>query len=542
MSDAHNQEACHPQILALQAEVAEWRQIATLAQEANQAKSRYLAHFSHEIRTPLHIILGLSQRIEEQASAHIRQQLGTRLSTIRAAGEHLMELVSGMLDLARIEAGQCRLNQLPMDPALLLQDVANWFQEEARKRGNRVETACDAKIGLVMSDPLRLRQILLNLLGNANRFTEQGEISARLQRLEQATDQVHLLFTVEDTGSGIPAERMQGLFDPFVSGDDQSVEAGAGLGLAICKILVEQMGGTIQVASLPGEGSRFSFTLLCPIARALPEMTGRSPATIVPIRPRTILFIEDDPMSHDMLVELLREDGHQVVVPKTGQDPLEIIHTQSVDLVLTDLHMPDRDGFSIIRAIRALPDLHLSNLPILVLTADALPEHHQTALRSGANLLLTKPIHLNRLREALANPFHHKDDGILQNDSNTFLEPLIDTRILDQTLFSLGHDRFLEICQKFPKIAEEALQTLHAVLSQQDHATLAHVAHRLAGSAAHLGLLQLAQLAEHLAQEIRQRQAMPERSDARIRDLSHAIHLAHAALQQWMATINVTRL
>ncbi|MBF0191123.1 MAG: response regulator [Magnetococcales bacterium] len=523
---------------SLQTQIAEHKRAEARATAANLAKSRFLANFSHEIRTPLHIILGLSQILTEPLEDLSRERLTDRLNRIHAAGHHLLGLVEEMLDLARIEAGHCQTRPVPMDPGHLLRDVVAWFQEEAFKRGNRVEALVDETIETVLADPLRLRQILLNLLANANRFTENGEITARLQRLESESGPCRLRFSVEDTGIGISAEVMQTLFDPFILGEHPSTEnaCGAGLGLAICKTLVEVMGGSLQVESHPLEGSCFEFTLSCPIALPAHRATETVAALLPPQRALSILLFEEDFLSLALLTKFLTGDGHRVIIPRAGQDPLTTIQEEKADLLLTDLRLLDRDGIEIIRAVRALPDTRLAGLPILALTADAVPERLQAALQAGANALLTKPVDLNHLRRALSAPDHptlENHDSARPRAADPIRPlPILNTAILQQGALSLGNARFREICQKFHAVEAETLQEMTLACANRDHESLSHVAHRISGSAAHLGMEALSRLAERLADEARN--TLPEPCAPRIQEFAHAARAARMALDQWM--------
>ncbi|MBF0438744.1 MAG: CBS domain-containing protein [Magnetococcales bacterium] len=245
----------------LRTENAERKLAEENAQAANLAKSRFLANVSHEIRTPLHIIIGFSQLLEEKGEEISRRQLIDHLHKIQAAGHHLLTLVTQILDLSRIEASHIPIHPAPVNLSLLIKSLVELFQHEANQKGNRVEHTCDAAIDSVWIDPLRLRQVLLNLLANANKFTEGGEIFIRAQLLEEHSDKLCLSFSVEDTGLGMSQEEIQHLFKPFTP--IASNHGGAGLGLAISKNLVERMGGTIHVESHPQEGCLFQFTLEC---------------------------------------------------------------------------------------------------------------------------------------------------------------------------------------------------------------------------------------------------------------------------------------
>ncbi|MBF0263435.1 MAG: CBS domain-containing protein, partial [Magnetococcales bacterium] len=220
---------------SLTAEIALRKRAENRAQEANRAKSRFLADVSHEIRTPLHVVVGLCQRLGEQAARIDPDALTGQLRRIQEAGEHLFGLVERMLDLARIEAGLVTIRPEPLEPTRFLEGLTAWFVPEARARGNRLESRVDAGIGTVMADPLRLRQVLFNLLANANRHTERGEITLALSLVRADAARRMLRFEVEDTGCGIPAERMESLFEPFIlgAGGAGRADGGHGVGLGL---------------------------------------------------------------------------------------------------------------------------------------------------------------------------------------------------------------------------------------------------------------------------------------------------------------------
>ncbi|MBF0212825.1 MAG: response regulator [Magnetococcales bacterium] len=488
-----------------------------------------------EVEDPVVEAILIHQQITRQMPlSTILDLLRVRLFPCIAPGEmvRIDFPVLPVLDLARIEEGLCQTRPVAMNPCRVVEEVVHGFDEEARQRGNRVEALGDAAIGTVMADPSRLRQIFLNLLIHANRLTEQGEIVARVQLLEGDAQRRRIHFSLEDTGLGIPPERRQRVFEPFVLGGEPATEGscGTGLGLSLCKTLVESMGGTLQVESLPQEGSCFEFTLVCPTATRLEE-SGDRVVSSVRSASRVILLIEDEPVSRALLTELLVDDGHRVVTPAHGQDPLALLSSQEVDLLLTDLRLPDRDGVEIIRMVRALPDAKRATMPIVVLTADAAPERLRAALEAGAGALMTKPMNLNRLRYALANPWSgalldtlpNPEEGTTRSDN-----PVIDAGILERMRRSIGEDRFAEICEKFRQVEAQTRQEMEIAWAGRDHVRLSHHAHRISGSAAHLGMASLSALAEALADEARH--TLPDRCEQRVEALLQAMRAAREAL------------
>lgn len=519
---------------SLTAEIALRKRAESRAREANRAKSRFLADVSHEIRTPLHVVVGLCQRLGEQATGIDRDTLVGQLRRIQEAGEHLFGLVERMLDLARIEAGLVTVRPEPLEPARFLEDLTIWFVPEARVRGNRLELRVDGGIGTVLADPLRLRQVLFNLLANANRHTDRGEITLALELVTADAGRRVLRFQVEDTGCGIPAERMETLFEPFVLGAGGRCDAtgGNGLGLALSRALVEAMGGAIEVTSHPGEGSCFSFVLDCPIASGSDRATDPSSEAFV-VAPMTLLLIEDDRLSRAYMRELLVAEGHRVVESgDSGQDPLSALGAESIDLVLTDLRLDDRDGVEIIRAMRALPDARLARVPIVVLTADTRPERHQAALEAGAWEVLTKPLLPDGLRAALARIQKKMPDQAGGGDPPLCPTVLLDAALLDAGARTLGRERFLAICVQYGDTEARGRIELAEALARSDWPAMRRVLHRISGSAAHLGMKALVAHAGAWIEMLGE--WMPEDQSGRLAAFDALSKRSLEALERWM--------
>jgi signal transduction histidine kinase/ActR/RegA family two-component response regulator len=374
------------------------------AEAANEAKSRFIANMSHEIRTPLNAVLGFNQLL---LASPLEPGQRRHAELVRSSGQLLLALISDLLDIARIDAGHFELQAADFDPRQLLEEVRALLQERADERALdlQVHAAADLPVRL-RGDALRLRQILFNLVGNALKFTDAGHVQVRLTRASGLGPHA-LRLEVEDTGIGIPASALPTLFDRFTQADATAARrhGGSGLGLAITHDLVHRMGGDITVRSLPGRGSLFSVTLPCEAPQGDTATTDRLP-TAAPRSPdgaprRLEVLVAEDNLVNQMLTEaMLRQLGHGVRVVDSGRAALEQVRAQPWDLVLMDMQMPDLDGLSATRAIRALGGA-AARVPIAAMTANARPEDRAACLQAGMDDFIAKPIDLDALAALL---------------------------------------------------------------------------------------------------------------------------------------------
>ena len=378
------------------------------AESANQAKTEFLANMSHEIRTPLNAILGMGELLSETSLTEEQQEY---MRTSKRAGEALLTLIDQILDMAKVEAGHIVLEHIPFDLHLLARSTLDLFR--ARAEANGVRLVCRIGNGVpvwVMGDMHRLRQVLLNLLGNAVKFTSQGYVTlaVTLEPLEQ--DSGYLQFSIADTGIGIPPDKRDDIFDSFKQADSSTTRryGGTGLGLAIVKQLVELMGGAIRVESEPGRGSVFTFTAQLPATEAaIDSVAGNcgGPDGIpegVRETPLTILLAEDSPDNVLLIQAYVKHAGHLVEVAENGAVAVEKFKTRHFDLVIMDIQMPVMDGYAAIRAIREWEKAYQRlTTPIVALTAHAMPEAADKSLAAGATCHLTKPVRKAALMNAL---------------------------------------------------------------------------------------------------------------------------------------------
>lgn len=379
------------------------------ADSANRAKSAFLANMSHEIRTPLNAILGMAELLRK---CELPPGAAARTGKIIASGHHLLQVINDVLDLSKIEAGKFTLDAAPLNAAQIATDVLNMASAQAELKGLRLRLDLTPVPTPLIGDATRLRQALLNYVGNAIKFTEQGSITIQLGVQSEEVGSILLRFAVHDTGPGIDAETVARLFSAFTQADDSSTRrhGGTGLGLHITRKLAGLMDGESGVSSKPGHGSTFWFTAR--LARPAPESGSPTGATgnaadsalaallagdYAGVR---LLLAEDEEINREVTLELLHEIGLDARIAVNGAEAVALARETPFDLILMDMQMPVLSGIEATRAIRRDP--RCGRLPILAMTANAFAEDKAACLAAGMNDFLSKPVEPERFYRALA--------------------------------------------------------------------------------------------------------------------------------------------
>lgn len=459
------------------------------AEAANLAKSRFLATMSHELRTPLNGILGMAELLRDAP----RDKLGQRrLQALHKAGEGLLALLNDLLDFAKLEEGEARVDPVGFSLQQLLDEVLTLLEPRAQASASQLMSHLDPGLGSYFRGPEQfLRQVLTNLLANAIKFTHNGRIQLQVALLQQDAGRQRLRIQVEDDGIGIPEAMQARIFERFVQADEQVARryGGAGLGLAICKRLVQAMGGEIHLHSREGHGSRFWFDIWLQQAQP-PQPLAASAALESPPEARHVLVVEDVALNREVAQGLLEREGHRVSLAEDAAPALRHCQACRFDLILLDVQLPGLSGVELCRQIRQDPLGANRQTPIFAFTASLQPAMVQRYLDAGMQGVIAKPIQLPALRQALA--------GMLQNELVMAGEALLDPHVLHTHREALGGGKLAQLLRLLQGLLQQQGELLLTALQALDYPEIAGTAHRLASASESLGGRQLAVMLRRL--------------------------------------------
>ncbi|TAN67660.1 MAG: PAS domain S-box protein [Methylobacter sp.] len=488
-----------------------------IAELAAQSKAQFLANMSHEIRTPMNAIIGLSQlALNKQSSPEIQDYL----RKIYTSSNTLLSILNDILDFSKLEAGRLAIDHSSFDLDALLSNIRSLFVFRAEEKALELEMIVAPEVPRnLVGDSLRLQQILINLLGNAIKFTERGRVALKISLQERERAQVRLLFCVTDTGIGMSAKDRDKLFQPFsqVDGSINRRFGGTGLGLTISHSLLQLMGGEFSVESTPGIGSAFSFELVLGIsAVAIPDKLGQGEISrsisfdkfSQALAGIHVLVAEDNIINQQVVREFLKLSGIDVAIANNGKEALELLQHNVFDAVLMDVHMPEMNGFEATKRIRS--QAHLAKLPVIALTAGVTQEERKKCLDSGMNGFIAKPINPQQLLSTLTQWLKPLEPAAVVN-------PMIESMTEKQSIVGelpgfntqnllamLGYDQQLAVrlLLSFMENMKNLPDEIDAMLTVDDLAAAKELVHKIKGASGNVGAVRLHEASEALEAEL----------------------------------------
>ncbi len=542
--------------------VNEMRQAKEAADEANRAKSAFLAVVSHEIRTPMTGVMGMVRMLLDSS---ITKQQRDYVLTIQESSEAMMALLNDILDFERIQRGKIELENISFDLHRLIQGVITLMSGHAVEKGISLSARMDDDLPkFVKGDPTRLRQVLLNLMGNAIKFTQHGEVTLLVKNMGQndqnpKDDKFMIYFAIQDTGIGISAEAKKNLFTPFGQANSSINRkfGGTGLGLAISKGLIETMGSAININSKEGEGSTFFFTLEMErgLAASVSEKTVQTPQAPVSARIR-ILVVDDNAITRKVVIGFLEQNGHEILTASSAEEALAKINQDAFDLIFMDIELPSMPGNMATKQLREHRDRTKAAIPVIAMTGNIAKEDRERYLADGMSGFIAKPIEAEQLRNIVNEVARKSFEREIRMPETSAPDPFAmsaedfaeqarkaEAANLDKNVFNpdmlqslkdtIGAKQLGDLLTELIVKTEEILQAMQDASKQNDLVTLAARAHELKGMAGNFGLVEISSIAAQAERKAKN----AETSDLGplVGSLPDASMRAQNALKEWSA-------
>ncbi len=511
----------------LSREAQERKMAEDRAKAASLAKSTFLANMSHEIRTPMNAIIGMTRLALKNNSDN---RIKTYLQVITTAGHTLLGIINDILDFSKIEAGKLEIENIDFSLQTVMANINSMFTAKAREKNIILSLTVDDNVpDKLKGDPLRLEQIIINLVNNSLKFTDQGEVKIEVSLANKKGKHITLFVSVTDTGIGLSNEETSRLFTAFSQSDNSTTReyGGTGLGLAICKQLVNMMDGEIKVTSTPGKGSTFYFTVVVELSRENLEKMNKTPVQAQPeistLKEALVLLVEDNKINQQVAVEILEDGGINVEIANNGQEALIAVKEKKYDAILMDIQMPTMDGFKATQMIRS--DNALRDVPIIAMTAHAMKGDREKCLESGMNDYIAKPIDPDILFSILAKWLQITPSEKTAGKDISSLPTELPGLKLAEAQQRLNNNKKLlfQLLQGFAKDYKTVPEEIKRSIDKSDLEAARHLVHNLKGVAGNLSIYNVSNIASEIEKDLKENKKIsPEQITALAEEMTIA--------------------